>query len=141
MGRVLHTESKASQREKLLRYLALAIRQASQPQPSPSEIKDLIAFCQLSLHQIYQGVNESAQAWEKRGYWVKADHFRRDWEWAHRAHKELEEILHEGDLTSAGSVMADIAGEISQVKPYKRPPVSKPWEGAWEVWKGKFLQD
>ena len=44
--------------------------------------KDLVAFVILALREIAAGIEKSVTAWEKRGYWVKADKYRMDWEWS-----------------------------------------------------------
>ncbi len=36
----------------------------------------------LALEEINSNIDKSVEAWEKRGYWVKADKFRLDWEWS-----------------------------------------------------------
>ena len=36
----------------------------------------------LALEEIAVSIDVSVQAWEKRDYWVKADRFRMEWEWA-----------------------------------------------------------
>jgi hypothetical protein len=40
--------------------------------------KDLVAFIVLSLQEINNTIDSSVEAWEKRGYWIKADRFRMD---------------------------------------------------------------
>jgi hypothetical protein len=46
------------------------------------ETKDMVAFIILALKEISSGIDQSVAAWEKRGYWVKADKYRLEWQWA-----------------------------------------------------------
>ena len=34
------------------------------------------------LEAIDESIEQSVAAWEKRGYWLKADRFRQEWRWA-----------------------------------------------------------
>ena len=81
MGRVINPDSSGKERTKLTKSIVKAIRQLMN-QSRPDQItKDLAAFIAIGLQDIYLTVDVSVEAWEKRGYWVKADRFRLDWEW------------------------------------------------------------
>ncbi|WP_188645918.1 hypothetical protein [Marinithermofilum abyssi] len=56
----------------------LAIRELAKQQDVTDEARDLAAFISLALQTIY---DVSVLAWEKRGYWVKADRFLMEWMW------------------------------------------------------------
>ncbi len=44
--------------------------------------RDLLAVVGTSLRAIYDDAEQSARAWDKRAYDVKADELRREWDWA-----------------------------------------------------------
>ncbi len=43
---------------------------------------DLLAVLSTALREIYDDAQQSARAWDKRAYDVKADYLRREWDWA-----------------------------------------------------------
>lgn len=43
---------------------------------------DLLAVAGTALREIYDDAQQSAKAWDKRAYDVKADSLRREWDWA-----------------------------------------------------------
>lgn len=43
---------------------------------------DLLAVAGTALHAIYEDAEQSAKAWDKKAYHVKADELRREWDWA-----------------------------------------------------------
>ncbi|NHZ72720.1 MAG: hypothetical protein GWP17_06525, partial [Aquificales bacterium] len=45
------------------------------------------------LREISEGVEKSAAAWEKRDYWLKAERFMRDWEWAKETAVNIEDVI------------------------------------------------
>ena len=87
MGRIINPETAGKERKQLSRAIIFAIRelmeQTTRNSSSDDEhTYDLAAFIVLALEEIHQGIDVSVAAWEKRGYWVKADRFRLDWEWS-----------------------------------------------------------
>ena len=81
MSRVINSESAGKDRTCLTKTVVIAIRELLR-QKEPSDLsRDLIACILMSLDGIYDTVDASVEAWEKRGYWLKADRFRMDWQW------------------------------------------------------------
>ena len=81
MSRVIQTEGVGKQRQTLMRALALAVRELMHRGVIDAQTRDLVAFLVLALEDITQNIDDTVKAWEKRGYWLKADRFRLDWEW------------------------------------------------------------
>jgi hypothetical protein len=46
---------------------------------------ELGAALTASLKEIRDSVDRTAEAWEKRDYWLKADAFRRQWSWVEKS--------------------------------------------------------
>lgn len=94
--------------------------------------KDLAAFIVLALREIHSGIDTSVEAWEKRGYWVKADRFRMDWEWSGRSAAKLQQAIMQDDWASVAVSIIQIAEKLSSVKPPSRNSI--------EFWRGAFQQ-
>ncbi len=136
MSRVINTESAGKQRTQLTKAIVLAIRELMKQSEPGLPSRDLAAYIARSAREIGQTVDVSVQAWEKRGYWLKADRFRMDWEWADVLGRKMEQALRNDDWTQVALVAVQIAQKLGKVKVPARNRIGAPWEGAW-----KTLQD
>jgi len=96
-----------------------------------AESKDLAAFIVLALKEISSGIDPSVEAWEKRGYWVKADRFRMEWEWSGRFARQLEKALMDEEWASVPLLVIQIAHKFENVKPPSRNANGKFWAGSF----------
>ena len=132
MGRVINIESAGRERNQLVRGIVVALRElAAQTKPDQTT-RDLLAFITLSLESISDTIEPSVAAWEKRGYWVKADRFRMDWQWSGNAAKQLRDALLADDWAKVAGLMAEIGGRLTRVQVPPRHRLGTPWQGAWE---------
>ena len=53
------------------------------------EAKDMAAFLVFHLRGIYKTIDESAQTWDDKGYWKKAEGLRERWRWSQSAARTL----------------------------------------------------
>jgi hypothetical protein len=74
----------------------------------------------------------SVEAWEKRGYWVKADQFRMEWSWTNKYALLLRQAFHQDDWSSVALLSAQVAEKLKKVKAPQRNNLGEPWQGAWE---------
>src|SRR5512138_1656236 len=81
MSPIVNPESAGKERTQLTKAIVLAVRELARQTDVTGETKDLAAFIALALKNISEGIDVSVAAWEKRGYWVKADRFRMEWLW------------------------------------------------------------
>ena len=81
MSRIINLNSPAKIRNRNRRTIAEILRHMSSKPDIDEESKDMTAALVYLLREIYSGVIVSVTAWEKRGYWMKADRFLREWEW------------------------------------------------------------
>jgi hypothetical protein len=44
--------------------------------------RDMLSVAGTALRDIYEDAEQSAKAWDKKAYHVRADAFRREWDWA-----------------------------------------------------------
>ena len=132
MSRVIHSDSAGKRRNQLSKAIVLAIRELmKQSEPNPLS-RDLAAFIALAAQEIAQTVDVSVQAWEKRGYWVKADRFRLDWEWAEALGKAMEQAVRGDDWPQVALNAVKIAQKLSKVKVAEKNRIGAPWIGAWK---------
>jgi len=124
-----------------MKMMALAIRTMAGGEISVTEQQDLVAFLALALKQIRESVDQTAIAWEKRDYWVKADHFRMEWRWVDRLESGLLSGLQSEDWSKTLPLIAELAGKLSNVELPKRPPSIPAWSGAWNKWKAMAVPE
>ncbi len=131
MGRVINPDSSGKERTKLTKSIVKAIRQLmTQTQPDQNT-RDLAAFIVLGLDDIFKGIDVSVLAWEKRGYWVKADRFRMDWEWTSQFSKQLKDALMKEDWPQVALIAAKTAQKFNHVKISPNNRIGEPWMGAY----------
>jgi hypothetical protein len=136
LSRIINPDSAGKERTRLTKAIVLAVRELAQQTDSGIETRDLAAFIVLALSIVAETIDVSVAAWEKRGYWVKADRFRMDWDWA----AQLSEKLRIALLAENWSAIAQVATQVAQrLNKITIPPghrLGRPWEGAWnELWK------
>jgi len=133
LGRVINLESAGKERTKLTKSIVKAIRELmTQTQPDQNT-RDLAAFIVLGLDDIYKSIDISVLAWEKRGYWVKADRFRMDWEWTSQFSKQMKEALMNEDWAQVALVAAKTAQKFSHVKISPNNRIGEPWVGSYNI--------
>lgn len=132
MGRVINPETAGKERTRLTKAIALAIREMQLKQQVDAETRDLAAFVALSLFAIHDSIDVSVAAWEKRGYWVKADRFRIEWSWSEKHARAMQSALLDEDWTNIALINVQIMQNLKQVQIPKRNNLGNPWQGAWE---------
>ncbi len=101
----INKDTTGKERALQVRNILLAIRELNQSMEVNTVTKDLIAYIALNLNSIYNGIDVSVQAWEKRGYWVKADKFRMEWMWTlNTANKITKALLSENYIEVIGAL-------------------------------------
>jgi hypothetical protein len=134
VSRVINTQPGARRRAQLVKQIALALRTAGQAGADEATQLDLYAFMAMSLAEISASVEETVAAWEKRGYWVKADRFRLDWAWAQLAADQLSSGLRKRDFSTCAEAAIRLVPHVSGVKPARTEPKTPAWLGAWGAW-------
>ena len=132
MSRVIQINGVGKERTQLTRATVLALRELAQQSEPTSKSRDLVAFIIITLEQIDRTVEESVLAWEKRGYWIKADRYRLDWSWTLKISKDLRQALFGEDWQQVAQSCVDLASKLNSVKLPKRHTLGTPWDGAWE---------
>lgn len=132
MSRVIRTENVATERTRLMKAMAIAMRELIAKQGFDGQARDLAAFMVFALDTVTQSVERSVLPWEKRGYWVKADRFRMDWAWTEPTAKKLREALLADDMGAIAESIASLAQRLQKVDAPARHRLGTPWVGAWE---------
>ena len=131
MSRIINPESAAKERIRLTRAIVLALRELMRQQDLSENSRDLAAFIGLALQELYSTIDTSVAAWEKRGYWVKADRFRMEWEWSGRFARQLQKALIDQDWATVPLTVIQVAQKFENVKPPSRNVNGKFWAGSF----------
>jgi len=97
--------------------------------------RDLAAYIALALGEVAETIEISVGAWEKRGYWVKADRFRMDWEWTRSVSMELGKAILAEDWGTVAGLAARIGQRLVKVEVAEKNRLGTPWVGAYKALK------
>ena len=101
-----------------------------QSQPDDTT-RDLAAFISLALEAIANTIDSSVGAWEKRGYWVKADRFRMDWAWSSRLAGGMRQAVLAEDWLKVAQLTVQVAERLNGIKIAQNHRMGAPWVGAY----------
>jgi hypothetical protein len=132
LGRVINPESASKERTRLTRAVVLAIRELMRQTEPNGVTRDLAAFIALALESVAESIDPSVEAWEKRGYWLKADRFRMEWAWTEKLGKAMRQAISNEDWPSVAMTAAQVAEKLKSVEVPQRHRLGTPWEGAWD---------
>ena len=131
MSRVINSESGGKDRTRLTKVIVIAIRELLR-QKEPGDLsRDLIACILMSLDGIYETVDASVEAWEKRGYWLKADRFRMDWQWTKLLADQMRPLVLAENYGVLIPLMVQVLQALDNVKVSDNHRLGTPWTGAW----------
>ena len=131
MSRVINSESAGKDRTRLTKVVVIAIRELLR-QKEPGDLsRDLIACILMSLDGIYETVDASVEAWEKRGYWLKADRFRMDWQWTKLLADQMRPLVLSENYGELIPLMVQVLQALDNVKVSDNHRLGTPWTGAW----------
>jgi len=131
MSRVINPESAAKERTILLRSIVLALRELMEQQDANDQTRDLVAYISLALESIHATIETSIVAWEKRGYWLKADRFQMEWMWTERLSAKMKQAVLAEDWPAVAMLSAQVAEKVKSVDVPQRNRIGTPWVGAW----------
>jgi hypothetical protein len=132
LSRIINIESAGKERSHLSKLIVLAIRELALQNGTGVEKKDLAAFIAQALERIDGTIDISVTAWEKRGYWVKADRFRMEWAWTRILSKKMQHALQTDDWATVAVVAAQSAQKLQKITVSPNHRLGKPWIGAWK---------
>ena len=132
MSPIINPESAGKERTQLTRAIVLAVRELAKQTDITNETKDLAAFIALALKNISEGIDVSVAAWEKRGYWVKADRFRMDWLWTGQYADKMKVAIFTDDWGTIAMLMPQIAQKFNKIVISENHRLGKPWAGSFK---------
>ena len=132
MSRVINPESAGKDRTRLTKSIVLAVRELAKQKDVTPEARDLAAYLALALQTIADGIDESVAAWEKRGYWVKADRFRMEWLWTGQTAAKMKNAVLTDDWGTIAMLMPHIAGKLGKIQIAENHRLGKPWMGVYQ---------
>ena len=132
LSSVINPDGVGKERVQLTRAVVLALRELMQQNEADERTRDLAAFISLALEAIHATIDTSVTAWEKRGYWLKADRFRMEWAWTEKFGQAIRKALAADDWGAVAMNAAQVAEKLKDVKVPQRHRLGTPWEGAWK---------
>lgn len=132
MARVINTNSPGKRRNAQLRTIAEILRRLSQQREVSTETKDMAAALVYCLRAIDGTVEESARAWEKRGYWKKADDFQQKWWWASLDAQRIEKLVKDENWHMLPEAMIKLLPRVAHIQLNRMTRDPAAWAGAYE---------
>jgi hypothetical protein len=135
MSRVINTSRPGKRRSQLRRTIAEALRHLMLKREIDEEVKDMTATLVLALRGIAETIEESTLAWEKRNYFLKADRFRRSWEWARVHADRLGELVVDDAWELLPQELAMLAPYFNDIRVVKFTRQPSAWQGNYRLLK------
>jgi len=133
--RIIKTSTPGKERARLSKAIVITIREFMRHNEPNHHTRDMIAFIILALKEIAEGIDKSVAAWEKRGYWVKADKYRMEWQWSGHFAKELQSAFKDEKWNNILDLLLKLMDKFKDIKVSDRHRMGKPWEGAHSEYK------
>jgi hypothetical protein len=133
--RIIATSTPGKERAQLSKAIVITIREFMRQKEPGKSTHDMVAFIILALNEIAEGIDKSVAAWEKRGYWVKADKYRMEWQWTGLIAEKLKKSFERNDWGNIASILVEIMGQFEDIKVSDRHRMGKPWVGAHKIYK------
>lgn len=132
MSRIINVDNPSKVRNQQLRTSAEILRHLSKKSDLDEEAKDMIAQLVFCLRIINDTIEHSAEVWEKRNYWMKAEELRQNWNWVHRMMSDIEHLVRHDDWTSFPAILAGLFQHVGHIKVKKFTRSSDSWDGAYQ---------
>jgi hypothetical protein len=126
------TGSAGKDRLLLEKGIVIAIRELSKQAGIDDKTRDLLAYIALSLQRIGETIDASVAAWEKRGYWVKADRYRMEWAWASRIGQEMQQAIDKENWADIARLIGQVTQKLSAVKISQKNRMGTPWVSSYK---------
>ncbi|MEL6403998.1 MAG: hypothetical protein AAFR81_06525 [Chloroflexota bacterium] len=138
MGRVINNNTPGKKRSHMMRTIAEIVRRLGQKGGTvDDDVRDMTAMIVFCLREIDESIIETIKAWEKRGYWQKADRFQREWMWSGDYATKLERIVRDENWSSMPDVMMQLFPHFADIEINRLTRNPDEWQGAYE----RLLED
>lgn len=131
MARIIRPDSPARARTSIVAAIRTALADLD-PAGNPEDLRDRLAFAGLALRELERSIVRTAEAWESRGYWLKADQFRREWGWAGQGAEAILKPLLQDDMAAAYGAASGLLLRLPAApNAGARKAVVRRWAGAF----------
>ena len=120
------------QRNAIRRTIAEILRRIMEKKSIDAEARDMLAFIVFGLRSMDASIDQSATAWEKRDYYLKADQLRREWLWLPDTANRLEGILRADDWATVPIELAALVSRFSDIRIVTFTKSPTLWLGAYK---------
>ncbi|MCL4877687.1 MAG: hypothetical protein KJ064_13585 [Anaerolineae bacterium] len=132
MSRVVNPDNPGKKRNQNRRSCAEILRHLSQKSSMDDESRDMLATLVFLLRDIHEGLEDSAAAWEKRDYWIKAEQFRQRWAWVQLAEHRLEMLIRGEDWDKVPQEIVKLIPNFADINITKFTRDSELWNGKYQ---------
>lgn len=132
MSRVINTNNPGKVRSNNMRTIAEILRRVGVKAEIDAEARDMFAALVFLLRDIHESALTTVNAWEKRGYWMKADRFMRDWEWSAEMASNLEDVLRNEAWDLVPRLLGELAPQTAEVQVKNLTRSTSAWRGAYQ---------
>lgn len=116
MSRIITTgETPAKKRHAHMRSCAEVLRLLAQRPAFDEEARDMTAFLVFNLRDIYTTIDESAQVWDERNYWKKAEALREKWRWCRTQADRLERLIRADRWAEVPPVLLEMVPHFNHI--------------------------
>jgi hypothetical protein len=136
LSRIITVEGTGTERTRLCKSIVVALRELMKQKEPDAHSYDLVAYIGLALLQIDANIEKTVIAWEKKDYWLKADKFRMQWNWAKPTGEKICNALEAGDWATIAMQAATTGQKLNTIKVSENHRLGAPWVGAWTKYQG-----
>lgn len=133
MGRVINNNTPGKKRSHMMRTIAEILRRLGQKGGTvDDEVRDMVAMVVFCLREIDDSIIETIKAWEKRGYWQKADRFQREWMWSGDYATKLERLINDDNWGPLPDVLMQLFPHFADIEINRLTRNPEDWIGAYD---------
>lgn len=132
MTRIINTANPGKLRHRARRTIAEVLRHLMRKKPTDPEAKDMAACVVFALRDIAATVDTTVEAWENRDYYLKADRFRLEWEWAGKQASQLERLIRQGRWSDVSQELARLVTRFGDIRIARTTRPASTWLGSYE---------
>ena len=131
MARIIRTgNTPAKERSAHMRTCAELLRLLAEKDYFDEEAKDMAALFVFSLRGIYATIEGSADVWDERNYWKRAEALRNDWRWSEKAADTLETLILQNKWREIPDIMMELFPRFQKVNVLTITRKADHWCGA-----------
>lgn len=133
MSRIINPNDPGKLRNAARRTIAEILRHLMFKRTLDEETMDMSAALVFALREIAASIDVTVEAWEKRNYFLKADRFRLEWEWAGPAAERLQEIVMLGRWEELPAQLAALAPRFKDIRIAKMTRDASVWKSSYAL--------